>query len=110
MCDDDVDADDGGKMFSIPNVSTFSKSLIDLSFAFFSNTPASFSLFLWCTFSPVIFFRSIPALDVKNEVSDTGSTYECDNVGEALSGELQGVFVGEKLFPHGVFKQLGVIA
>jgi hypothetical protein len=60
----------------------------------------------------VIFFFNIPALDVKNDVSDTTDSWWllCWSGGVPLSGELHGVTVGEKLGPLGVLRQLGVRA
>jgi hypothetical protein len=81
MCDDDdaideADDDDDDehvvRILSIPSVCTFSNILIDRSFAFFSKIIAALSLVCaLCSCAPVIFFFNIPALDVKNDVSDT---------------------------------------
>lgn len=82
--------DDEGLMdmtLSMPKCSTFSNNFSDLK-AFFSRCSKAL-LFLIC---------------------DGPGSGDNGLVGDVLSGELQGVTVGEKLTPVGVFRQLGVTA
>lgn len=96
------------RMFSIPKFSTRSSSRIDRSLAFLSRMFAAFADRSGSC--PVIFFRKMPALEVRKLVNEVSVSWKCSVGDELPVGELQGVTVGEKFTPEGVLRQLGVTA